>query len=79
MAKMISNANPKKNPWTTIIGIICLVLGLGYIVGPSIGIKVTMDEWKVYCFFISGAGLLIMPDDITSIFKKVIQTKSKNI
>lgn len=79
MAKIMNNMNPQKNPFTSILGIVFLVLGLGAIVAPTFGIEVKMEAWLVYAFILGGAGLLLIPDDLKGALSKIVNKKADSI
>lgn len=77
---MIKNIDPKKNPWTTIIGIVFLVIGLGTILMPLYAKPENdISEILKYIFLVSGVGLVLAPEAIINIFFDWIKRKLSSI
>lgn len=77
---MIKNADPKKNPVTTIVGIVLFVIGLGTILMPLWAQpRQDLAEWTKYLFLAAGFGLILAPDKILYVFSKVIDKKSDTL
>lgn len=67
--KLKENINPKCNPWTTILGVIFLIIGLFLVIGNAILDFKRQPEWYWPAGFIgAGVGLLLMKDKMLFAF-----------
>jgi hypothetical protein len=63
---------------TTVLGIVLIVCGVGYIAG-SLYYKAEVEAMVLCILFLSGGGLVLAPDTVIEAAKNLITKKSKNL
>jgi hypothetical protein len=63
---------------TTVLGIVLIVCGVGYIAG-SLYYKSEIEAIVLSILFLSGGGLVLAPDTVIEAAKNIITKKSKNL
>lgn len=77
---MGKNIDPKKNPYTTILAVIFLTIGIGsYVMPIFLTVKEDLKDWVKIMFLVGGIMFLFAPDTIIDVLKKFIGRKADEI
>ena len=80
MQVLINNLDPGKNPVTTILGAILIILGASLYVLPFfVELRQPVDWYVVLSIAVVGICLLLIPDDLRTALAKLINKKADQL
>lgn len=73
---MINNINPLKNPVTTLLGMLLLVIAIGMFIVPMFyEVKETLNYWIPTGIGLLGICFLLVPDAVVSALRALVAKK----